>query len=318
MTSIILPAVEPICSFQQLRERASLLGPKRVGIVQADDEPALEAAAEAMRTHIAEPVLIGDTPRIREVAQRCGLWHQLKEVEMIHAPDSALSTAIEMARKGRFEMLMKGHLRTDEFFHAIFKKSSGLRTERLLSDVSFFEQPDGEKKRFVGITDVAININPSLEKKAQIVRNAIEALGYLGIRQPKIAIMSAAEVISEAMQSTTDARKLTDMGQNGAFGDAQVFGPLALDNALYEWAAKAKGIFNPVAGHADCLVVPTVEAGNLLVKALIFVSGFEVAHIVMGAKVPILITSRVENAQDKVNTMALGVLYAASRAESRN
>lgn len=316
MATNIVPAVETICSFQQLRERASFLGPKRVGIVQAEDEAALEAAYEAMRTHIARPVLIGDTARIREMAQRYGLWHLIEQAELIHAPETALTTAIGLARESRIDMLMKGHLRTDQFFHAIFKKESGLRTGKLFTDVAFFEHPDKEEKRLVGITDVAININPSLEKLTLIVRNAIEAMACLGMRQPKIALMSAAEVVSEAIQSTTNARKLTEMGQNGVFGDAQVFGPLALDNALYEWAAKAKGIDHPVAGHADCLVVPTVEAGNLLVKAIIFVAHLECAHIVVGAKVPILITSRVENAQDKVNTMALGVLYA-SRAENR-
>jgi phosphate butyryltransferase len=315
MTSNILPAVETICSFQQLRERASLLGPKRVGIVQAEDEAALEAAYEALRTHIAKPVLIGDVARIREMAQHRGLWHLIEHAELIHAPETALTTAIGLARDSRIDMLMKGHIRTDQFFHAIFKKESGLRTGKLFTDVAFFEHPDKEEKRLVGITDVAINVSPNLEKMKQIVFNAIEAMACMGMRQPKIAIMSAAEVVSEAIRSTTEARKLTEMGQNGVFGDALVFGPLALDNALYEWAARAKGIDHPVAGHADCLVVPTVEAGNLLVKAIIFVARLECAHIVVGAKVPILITSRVENAQDKVNTIALGVLYAG-RTES--
>jgi len=316
MTSDILPAIETIYSFQQLRERASRLGPKRVGIVQAEDQPALEAAYEALRAHIAKPVLIGNTTRIRELAQHYGLWHLIEEAELVHAPETALTTAIRLARECRIDMLMKGHLRTDQFFHTIFKKESGLRTGKLFTDVAFFEHPDKEEKRLVGITDVAININPSLEKLTEIVHNAIEAMACLGMRQPKIALMSAAEVVSEAIRSTTDARKLTEMGENGVFGDAQVFGPLALDNALYEWAAKAKGIDHPVAGHADCLVVPTVEAGNLLVKAIIFVAHLECAHIVVGAKVPILITSRVESAQDKVNTMALGVLYAG-RTEGR-
>ena len=136
-------------------------------------------------------------------------------------------------------------------------------------------------------------------------------LHCLGIPRPKIAIMSAIEVVSNAMPSTIDAQALTEMGAAGEFGDAEVYGPLALDNALFDWAAKAKGIHHPVAGHADCLVMPSIEAGNLLAKSIIFLAGRPFAHVVVGAKTPILIPSRVESAQDKVNAMALGVLYAA-------
>jgi phosphate butyryltransferase len=140
--------------------------------------------------------------------------------------------------------------------------------------------------------------------------DVLDVLHRLGTLRPKIALMSAVEVVTDAIPSTLDARALTDMGAAGEFGEANVFGPLALDNALLEWAAQAKGITHPVAGHADCLVVPNIEAGNLLAKAIIFLAGFEYGHIVVGAKVPILIPSRVENAQDKVNAIALGVLYA--------
>jgi phosphate butyryltransferase len=131
------------------------------------------------------------------------------------------------------------------------------------------------------------------------------------MRRPKIAILSAIEVVTEAIPSTMDAQALTEIGAAGEFGEADVFGPLALDNALLEWAAKVKGISHPVAGHADCLVVPTIEAGNMLAKSIIFLAGWEFGHVVLGAKTPILIPSRVENAEDKVNAMALGVLYAS-------
>jgi phosphate butyryltransferase len=154
-------------------------------------------------------------------------------------------------------------------------------------------------------------VAPTLEQKRQIVLNAIDVLRCLGIQRPKIAVMSAVEVVTETMPSTVDAKALTEMGAAGEFGEAEIFGPLALDNALLEWAARAKGIAHPVAGQADCLVVPNIEAGNLLAKSIIFLAGFEYGHIVVGAKVPILIPSRVENAQDKVNAIALGVLYAS-------
>jgi len=163
----------------------------------------------------------------------------------------------------------------------------------------------------IGITDGGLNPAPTLQQKKQIVQNAIEMLRCLGIQRPKMAILSAIEVVTEAIVSTVDAKALTEMGAAGEFGDAEVFGPLALDNALFAWAAKAKGILNPVAGNADCLVTPTIEAGNMLAKSIIFLAGRELGHVVVGAKLPILIPSRVESAEDKVNAMALGVLYAS-------
>jgi phosphate butyryltransferase len=177
--------------------------------------------------------------------------------------------------------------------------------------MAFFEQRGEGGPRLTGLTDGGLNPAPTLGQKKQIVLNAIEMLHCLGFSRPKIAVVSATEMVTEAMASTMDAKALTEMGAAGEFGEAEVFGPLALDNALLEWAAKAKGISNPVAGHADCLLVPTVEAGNLLAKSIIFLAGWEFGHAVVGAKVPILIPSRVESAQDKVNAMALGVLYAS-------
>jgi phosphate butyryltransferase len=163
----------------------------------------------------------------------------------------------------------------------------------------------------VGITDGGLNVAPNLDQKKQIVLNAIEVLHCLGFERPKIALLSATEVVSEALPSTVDARALTEMGLAGEFGEAEVFGPLALDNALLSSAAEAKGIHNPVAGHADCMVVPMIEAGNVLGKAAKYMAGSQCAHVVVGAKVPILIPSRVESADDKVNAIALGVIYAS-------
>jgi phosphate butyryltransferase len=163
----------------------------------------------------------------------------------------------------------------------------------------------------VGITDGGLNIAPSLDQKKQIIHNAIDVLHCLGFERPRIALMSATETVSEALPSTTDAEALTAIGRQGGFGDVDVFGPLALDNALLKSAAEAKGIRNPVAGQADCMVVPSVEAGNLLGKAVKYLGGSQCAHVVAGAKVPILIPSRVESTDDKVNAIALGVLYAS-------
>jgi phosphate butyryltransferase len=303
-------AAKGIRSFAELRKRACEIGPKRVGVVLADDDVALTAASEALRSRIASPVLIGDKDRIRTRAESLGFLELIEEAEFVEATENAAEIAVQMAREGSIDILMKGHLRTDQLLRPVLDKKKGLRTGHLLCDVAFFENRWAEEPKLVGLTDGGLNVAPTLEQKRQIVLTAIEVLRCLGVSRPKIAIMSAVEVVSDAMPSTVDARALTAMGAEGVFGEAEVFGPLALDNALLEWAAKAKGVTSPVAGHADCLIVPSIEAGNLLAKSIIFLAGSEFGHVVVGAKTPILIPSRVESAQDKVNAMALGVLYA--------
>lgn len=305
----VIDEVAVIRSFAELRKRARASGLRRVGVVQADDDVALSAASDALISEIAFPVLIGDEERIRARAEGLGLGELVECAEFVSAGNAA-ATAVRMAREGSIDILMKGHLRTDQLLHPVLDKANGLRTGRLLCDVAFFEHRDLEEQRLVGITDGGLNVAPALDQKREIVLAAIEVLRCLGIMRPRIAIMSAVEVVSHAVPSTVDAKALTEMGAQGVFGDAEVFGPLALDNALMELAAKAKGIGNPVAGHADCLVVPSVEAGNLLAKAICFLAQREFGHLVVGARTPILIPSRVETAQDKVNAMALGVVYA--------
>jgi len=189
-------------------------------------------------------------------------------------------------------------------------KATGLRAERLLSDVLLYEDRLAGETRLVGVTDGGLNVAPTIEQKQQIVMNAIEVMRCLGIRCPKMAIMSATEAVTKSVPSTEDARRLTEMGEAGEFGEAEVFGPLALDGALLEPAARAKGISSAVAGHADCMVVPNIEAGNLLGKAVKYLGGSQCAHVVVGARAPILIPSRVESVDDKVNSIALGVVFA--------
>ncbi len=301
--------LQRIDSFAQLRAQAQQLGPRRVAIVVADDEVALSAADEARRLGIALPVLIGDKLKIHAKAQELGLSVLLSEAELISAEDAA-SDAVRMARGVVVDVLLKGHLRTDELLHAVLDKDTGLRIGRLLSDVLLYEDKLAGKARLVGITDGGLNILPNLEQKRQIVENAIEVMHCLGVRRPKIAIMSATEAVTPSVPSTEDALRLTRMAEAGQFGEVDLFGPLALDCALLESAARAKGITHPVAGHADCMVVPNIEAGNLLGKAVKYIGGSQCAHVVVGAKVPILIPSRVESVDDKVNSIALGVLFA--------
>jgi phosphate butyryltransferase len=298
-------------NFNELRLRAQALGSQRVGVVAAEDENALTAADAALQLGIAIPVLIGDERKTRMKVDALGLSALIAKAEFVGADDAAL-VAVQMAHDNLVALLMKGHLRTDQLLRAVLdNKKSGLRTGRLLSDVFLYEDRLAGNLRLVGITDGGLNVSPSLEHKKQIVQNAIEVMRSLGLRRPKIAIMSATEAVSESVPSTVDAKALAQMGDAGQFGDAEVFGPLALDGALLESAAQAKGIMHPVAGHADCMVVPNLEAGNLLAKSVKYLGGSQCAHVVAGAKVPILIPSRVESVDDKLNSIALGVIFAA-------
>lgn len=300
-----------ITNFTELRRSAKPLGPKKVAIVAADDEVALTAADGALHLGIAIPVLIGNEEKIRARAESLGLSDLLAKSEFVSAPDTAAATAARMARDGKVDLLLKGHLRTDELLHAALDKETGVRTGRLLSDVLLYEDMLAGERRLVGITDGGLNVLPNLEQKKQIVQNAIEVMRSIGIARPKLAIMSATEAVSESVPSSVDARRLADMGAAGEFGDVEICGPLALDCALLESAAQAKGISHQVAGHADCMVVPNIESGNLLGKSVKYLGGSACAHVVAGAKVPILIPSRVESVDDKINSLALGVIFAA-------
>ena len=276
----------------------------------ADDEVALTAADGALHLGIALPVLIGNERKIRTTAEALGLSGLIAGAEFVNADDAA-TVATHMARDGDVDLLLKGHIRTDELLRAVLDKQAGLRTGRLLSDVLLYEDKLAGELRLVGISDGGLNVSPNLEQKRHIVQNAIEVMRSLGLARPKIALMSATEAVSESVPSSVDARKLTEMGETGQFGAVDIFGPLALDCALLESAARAKGIAHPVAGHADCMVVPNIEAGNLLGKSVKYLGGSQCAHVVAGAKVPILIPSRVESVDDKVNSIALGVIFAS-------
>ena len=307
--STAVPVKQKITNFQELRRRAQELGPKRVAVVAADDEIALTAADGALRLGIATPVLLGDERRVRAKAESLGLLDLIAGAQFENTDDAA-TAATQIARDGGVELLLKGHLRTDELLRAVLDKQAGLRIGRLLSDVLLYEDTLSGDVRLVGITDGGLNVAPDLEQKKQIVENAIEVMRCLGLERPRLALMSATEAVSESLPSSVDARKLSELGDAGHFGEVEIFGPLALDCALLASAAEAKGIRHPVAGRADCMVVPNIESGNLLGKSVKYLGGSQCAHVVAGAKVPILIPSRVESVDDKVNSIALGVLFA--------
>jgi phosphate butyryltransferase len=303
------PESKTVHNFAELRERARAVGPRRVAVVVADDEVALTASYGAMKLGIAIPLLVGDQARIRAKITQLGLDASLETAQVVAAEDPA-ATAVKLAREGAVDVLLKGHLRTDELLKAVLDKETGLRTGRLLSDVLLYEDTLDGRRRLVAITDGGLNVAPNLEQKKQIILNAIEVLRSIGIERPNIAIMSATEAVSSAFPSTVDADALTKMGIAGEFGDAHVYGPVALDCALLRSAAHAKGVTHEGAGFADCMVAPNIEAGNLLGKATKYLGGSQNAHVVVGAKAPVLIPSRVESVDDKINAIALGVIYA--------
>ncbi len=298
-----------ISNFAQLRQAAQKVGGKRLAVVQADDPVVLSAVLAAAHLNLATPILIGDPDAIKSEIERQRL-HALEDLAtFVEAdPASAAAAGARLAAEGQADILLKGHLRTDELLRAVLDRNAGLRTGRLLSDVLLYEDTLSGFRRLVAVTDGGINVSPDLKQKAAIIENAVLVMHALGIARPKVALLSATEAVLESVPSTVDARRLTEMAAAGELGECEVFGPLALDNALLDTAARAKGISSPVAGHADIMVAPSIEAGNILGKSVKYFGGSACAHVTIGARVPVLIPSRVESTDDKLNSIALGVL----------
>jgi phosphate butyryltransferase len=229
---------------------------------------------------------------------------------LIDAPDgpAAAAKAVALARAGEVALLMKGDLHTEELMHAVVAPDTGLRTARRISHVYLMDVPDYPRPLLV--TDGAINITPTLADKVAIVQNAIDLAHVMGIAQPRVAILAAVEIVNDRMRSTLDAAALCKMADRGQIIGGLLDGPLAFDNAINEAAAAEKGIVSPVAGRADILVVPDLEAGNMLAKQLTFLAGAEAAGVVLGARVPIILSSRADSARTRLASCALGVLIA--------
>lgn len=297
-------------NFAALREHAREVGPKRVAVVMAENDVALTALARAVECGIAQAVLIGHRKQVAARLDALELNALREHADIVHRdePESAARHAVALARSGEIDILLKGQLRTDQLLRTALDREHGLRTGNLLSDVLIYEDTLSGTRRFVGITDGGINVLPDFEQKKGIVANAVLVMQALGFERPRIALMSATEAVSEAVPSTVEARRLTELAETGVFGNCKVFGPLALDNALLASAAQAKGICSPVAGHADVMVAPNIEAGNILGKAVKYFLSSQCAHVIVGASIPILIPSRVESADDKLNAIALGAL----------
>jgi phosphotransacetylase/acyl dehydratase len=277
-------------------------------VVHPVDAASLLAAVDAASAGLIAPVLIGPAARIRAVAKAEGA--DISGLRLIDAPDSraAAAQAVALARKGEVTLLMKGDLHTEELMHAVVDSETGLRTARRISHVYLMDVPD--YSRLLLITDAAINIVPTLQEKVSIVQNAIDLAHMLGIAQPRVAILAAVETVSGKMRSTIDAAALCKMADRGQITGGLLDGPLAFDNAINEAAAAEKGLISPVAGRADILVVPDLEAGNMLAKQLSFLAGAEAAGVVLGARVPIILTSRADSSSTRLASCALAVLMA--------
>lgn len=288
----------------ELLDMAKSGGKRRLAIAAAEDEDVLEAASISVKEGIADVILLGDQGRIWEIAKAKGLDLEGCEVVNIADPVSAAQAAVKMVKSGQADFLMKGLVKTADLLRAVLDKDSGLRTGKLLSHVFLVEVP--RKGRWYALTDAAIVVSPGIPEKVQIIENAIELMHHLGIKEPKIALLAAIEVVNPAMQTTVEASAITVMNMRGQIKGAIIDGPLALDVAIDERCAKIKGVKSPVAGNADVLVVPNVEAGNMLGKALIQAGGGRAAGVVMGALRPIVMTSRAQSAESKLLSIALG------------
>jgi len=281
-------------------------------VVHPVDAASLLAAVDAASAGLIVPVLIGPAVRIQAVAKAAGA--DVSSFRLVDTPDgrAAAALAVALARKGEVTLLMKGDLHTEELMHAVVDSEIGLRTARRISHVYLMDVPD--YSRLLMITDAAINITPTLQEKVSIVQNAIDLAHMLGVAQPRVAILAAVETVSGKMRSTIDAAALCKMADRGQITGGLLDGPLAFDNAINEAAATEKGIISPVAGRADILVVPDLEAGNMLAKQLSFLAGAEAAGVVLGARVPVILTSRADSARTRLASCALAVLMARNVA----
>ena len=294
---------------------AAKAGPRATtAVAHPCDASALRGAVEGAEEGIITPILVG--PREKIIAAAAAAEVDISAYEIVHADHSHESAgkAVALVREGRAEMLMKGSLSTDEMLGAVVNRAGGLRTERRLSHCFVMDVPG--HPNVLLITDAAINIFPTLEDKVDIIQNAIDFAHALGIAQPKVAILSAMEKINPKLDSTIEAGALCKMADRGQITGALLDGPLALDNAISPEAARIKGITGPVAGHADILVVPDLEAGNMLAKSLSFMMNADSAGIVLGARVPITLTSRADTVQSRLASCAVAALVAQRRRQT--
>ena len=302
---------DPVRKFENLFERCRGLEPVPTVVAHPCDEPTLAGVVGAKARGLIAPILVGPAAKIAEVAAAAGI--DLAGVRVVDAPHShaAVGHSVDLILRGEAELLRKGSLRTEEFLSAVLSREKGLRTGRRVSHVYMMDLHAYHKPLM--ITDAAIHISPSLEEKAEICQNAIDLAIALGVERPRVAILAAVETVSSKMPSTLDAAALCKMAERGQILGADLDGPLAFDNAISREAAQAKGIRSEVAGEADILLVPDLETGNILAKLLGFLSRADGAGLVLGARVPIILTSRADSVQSRITSCAAARLLADAR-----
>jgi phosphate acetyltransferase len=310
MTEIATP-VRKHEKYNRLIAAAQKQHPLKTAVAHPCDETSLKGALEAAEESLITPILVGPKDRISEVAQSFSL--DLGRMEIVDVPHSqaAAEKAVELVRTGNAELLMKGSLHTDELLAEVVKRETGIRTGRRISHVFVMDVPGHPHTLF--ISDAAVNIAPDLMAKRDIIQNAIDLYAGLGLGTPKVAILSAVETVTTSIPSTIEAAALCKMADRGQITGGELDGPLAFDNAISPEAARIKGIKSPVAGQAQILVVPDLEAGNMLAKNLTFLSHADAAGIVLGARVPIILTSRADNVRTRMASCAVAVLLRYSQ-----
>jgi phosphate acetyltransferase len=301
--------------YQRLIDYCKTLPPLQTAVVHPCDESSLAGAVEAAQLGLIAPILCGPATRIRAVAQQYGI--PIGDFPVVDAPYSqaAAEAAVRLVREGKAEALMKGSLHTDELMGEVIRRDAGLRTGRRVSHCFVMAVPGHEDPLI--ITDAAVNIAPTLEEKRDILQNAIDLAHAMLFKEVRVAVLSAMETVNPKVPSTIEAAALCKMVDRKQITGALVDGPLALDNAIDPEAARIKGIASPVAGRANVLLVPDLEAGNMLAKSLSFLAGADAAGIVLGARVPIILTSRADSGMTRRASCAVAVLVAKARREQQ-
>ena len=297
-------------SFEELISKANQKTLKKVSVSNAQDEPVLQAVKAAKEQNIATAILVGDEAKIREIAASIDM--DLTDFEIINEPDTeaAALKAVELVHNGKADILLKGLLETKTFLKSVLNKEVGLRTGKMLSHVCVFEIEGINRLLF--FTDVAFNTYPTLADKVNIINNAVEVAHACGIECPKVAPLCAVETVNPKMQPTVDADNLTKMYEGGDFKGCQIYGPLSMDLAIDPEAAVHKGVTNPVAGHDDILLFPNIDAGNITYKILVRTAKVKIGNVLVGTSAPVVLTSRSDDFQTKLNSIALATVIAGS------
>ena len=297
-------------SFEELISKANQKTLKKVSVSNAQDEPVLQAVKAAKEQNIATAILVGDEAKIREIAASIDM--DLTDFEILNEPDTeaAALKAVELVHNGKADILLKGLLETKTFLKSVLNKEVGLRTGKMLSHVCVFEIEGINRLLF--FTDVAFNTYPTLADKVNIINNAVEVAHACGIECPKVAPLCAVETVNPKMQPTVDADNLTKMYEGGDFKGCQIYGPLSMALAIDPEAAVHKGVTNPVAGHADILLFPNIDAGNITYKILVRTAKVKIGNVLVGTSAPVVLTSRSDDFQTKLNSIALATVIAGS------